>query len=259
MATYYTIKQITTYLENENSSSISYEVLTKGLDSSYPTYTVCFEDSAINDQHPMYKTRFIDTLSREHTKMENESRIKLADEFCPNECSIKMDGNKMVYYNFTNSEDDQGSERCQFWMTTDGGGIMYVPSVLLVEKDGNWYVLNPQTYPAVLMGVDDPIHYSIYCPENKSGDIPMFNVYVQHPWKEVLELDFNKYIGIDLRNVLLDYETKNMSGSILGWFDEHYMDSKTFCFQEWSFENTFEKGGGGNEDFIKRNCKTPFV
>ena len=203
MATYYTIIQIATYFENENSSSIRYEVLTKGLDGSYPTYTVCFEDSPVNDMHPMYKTRFIDTFSREHTWAENKSRIQLADEFCPNECSIRMEGNKLLYYNFTNSGDDEGSERCQFMMTTKDGGIWYAPSVLLIENNNSWYVLAPQSYSNVLMGVDDPLHYDMLCHQGSSNG--MKNASVQHPWKEVLDLDFNKNLGIDLRKILLDY------------------------------------------------------
>ena len=32
-----------------NSSSISFEALTEGLQGSYPTYTICFEDSEVNE------------------------------------------------------------------------------------------------------------------------------------------------------------------------------------------------------------------
>ena len=86
-AIYYTVIQINTYFDNENSSSIKFEVLTKGLDDLYPTYTICLEDSVTNDKHPMYKTRYIDTLSR-HAY--NETREKFADELCPDFCSVRI-------------------------------------------------------------------------------------------------------------------------------------------------------------------------
>ena len=98
-AIYYTMVQINTYFDNENSSAIRFEVLTKGLDDLYPTYTICLEDSVTNDKHPMYKTRYIDTLSRETTITSvgyNETREKFADEFCPDFCSVRMEYSELI-------------------------------------------------------------------------------------------------------------------------------------------------------------------
>ena len=260
-AIYYTMVQINTYFDNENSSAIRFEVLTKGLDDLYPTYTICLEDSVTNDKHPMYKTRYIDTLSRETTITSvgyNETREKFADEFCPDFCSVRMEGNKMLYFNDTVKHVKDSGGRCKFYTFDDDNNYFeLIQPAFMLQEEEKWYVTHPVQYPAVLMGKNDSQLYMVDC----YNDIHEFDV--QSPWEDFLNLDFDERLGMDLRQVLLDYETKNMSGVNLGWLNNDYKESKTYCYFESGYYNHFYGNTDGKDlgkaEYIKKNCKTPMA
>ena len=251
-AIYYTMIQINTYLDNENSSSIKFEVLTKGLDHLYPTYTICLEDSVTNDKHPMYKTRYIDTLSREEY---NESREKFADvDLCPDFCSIRMEGNKMLYFNETVKD---VKARCKFYtFAVKYYEVLYyelIQSAFMLQEGEKWHVTHPMQYPNVLMGKNDSQLYNVMCYDE------MTEFDVQSPVEDFLGLDFDQRLGMDLRQVLLDYETRNLSGIDLGWLNDNYKESKTYCYFESGYQNVFDGSDKGKAEYIKKNCKDPMA
>ena len=280
MAFFYTWIQIETYFENANSSAIGFEVLTEGLDGSYPTYTICFEDNNANEMHPMYKTRLIDTFGRFYGsrysksqighrfyELENSTREKLADSFCPEECAIGMEGSRMRYFNVSDILSNETFEMCEFWSIDDDE--KYVPLVILIEKGGKWYAISSTQYPEALMGIDEPYSYGVLCPKHPSQNGNRSRISVQLPLKELYELEFNKQLAMDFQDIVLDYETRNYSGEILGWVDEKFKESKTFCYFEWTYydklykpmnkNESLIKDGPGKSDFVKKNCKGPIA
>ena len=264
--------QINTYFDNENSSSIKFEVLTKGLDHLYPTYTICFEDSVANDKHTMYKTRYIDTLIREDERQSggniwqanNETREKFADEFCPDICSVRMEGNKMRYYNDTTNTTAKDENRCRFHAAferslDDYAEYEFIHSAFLIQEDEKWYAIHPRQYPFALMGINDSVDFRVDCRKNIFDGWSFGAFKVQYPWEDLLDLDFDERLAMDMRHVLLDYEIRNLSGSRLGWFNDQYKDSKTGCFYEFAYQNTYDGSDEGKADYIKTHCKTPMA
>ena len=95
LAAYMTWKQVNIYLKNEDFSEISFKRFTEGTGYHYPTYTICLEDSNLQQ---IYRTTGIKT--KKNCPEDRFSQSSL----CPYGCYITKENENLIIWNKTDKE-----------------------------------------------------------------------------------------------------------------------------------------------------------
>ena len=246
LASKYTYLQIKIYFDNEDVSSISFQKFENGNEDKYPTYTICFEDSFIRQ---IYKTQHVvtgcppypgcpeigepillaklengmirfweepyyrDLMFREKRSsnlMKSETKFSVANQSSPMKQEynkIKGPRHKRSTPTFIHTDDSIYS--------LNGFGN----EVIMLKQEENTFVIAPEQYQQLLMGVNQIMNYSA-----QHDGIYNFNYNVSDLWK----FSFNS-TAIDLENFLLRFDTKTSKSTVYGWHEEEYKSFEGYC------------------------------
>ena len=257
LAAYMTIKQIGTYLRNEDESVISFEEVKETSSEDFATYTICL---LMDNGAGMYK----------HDELIYSKRHKI-DEFGLGTSNnfLELDGNKLIVQNMSNrkgtgrqwsfySEDDPlyGNWETNFYYDQlynpsrcDLGEIEYMPrkvdvesfvncqaekkvvktydqhihgsrgSLIAFKRDEKVYAVDYYQYHDILMGSSTLFKFDHICFEGEFLMCKM--VPIKYSLEDVLNIDFDKNTE-ELSLFLLSHDIEYMNGSKKSWFTELY-------------------------------------
>ena len=233
IAIYMAIKQIHTYLENADTSAVSFQLFTDGQIDRYPTYTFCLEDSYRKDIY----------VSKERMPEQEQEQEHWIGNHVNKNFYVKMEGQRLLAmkgerpYNATinggglNEEMDDSSMPNEAESTekldckySDSDVRVYHPrgqdNLLIYSKEGKFYAIRPDHYQALLMGTDISFRFQA----NALAECKE----VKYSIDDVSKIVFRENI-VDLNGFLLDFHIKTINGSILGWINETYATIESVC------------------------------
>ena len=114
-----------------------------------------------------------------------------------------------------------------FVVNEDGKFILnglYGSNVIMMPSEQKTFIIAPEQYQQLLMGVNQSLHYEMIGPNHNPEDAVDFN----YKLNDLTRFDFNASI-IDLDDFLFRYEVKDLKGMIYGWHLEEYKTIEGFC------------------------------
>ena len=257
LAVVYTYLQIKIYFDNEDVSSISFRKFENGNEDKYPTYSICFEDSFI---HQIYKQEPVLTGCRyyvpygecleegepiwfaklennmilywqESLSQNNSFRERRSPESIKNETHLALENHlsdvKEVDLRIMTLRKKRGSPIFQ-----EVEGIHYLDdssygigdNVIFLRKDEKTYVISPNQYQQLNMGINETLDYSYEKASYEKDVIHDFNYNVGDLWN----FNFNLTV-IDLQDFLLRHEVKSLKSIMYGWHADEYQTLESYC------------------------------
>ena len=247
LAFHYTYLQIKIYFDNEDVSSISYVRFENGNEDKYPTYSICFEDSFIRQ---MYRTQNLQTGCSTYSgcksgqmvwyaKVENGMIVLWDEKYSGPSMDQTMEdekdsGNSMLpSMGIPMGMPSMGlplrKKRSNAMFVVNEGGAFYLKGeygsdIIKLSNEHKTFIIAPEQYQQLLMGVNQSLHYHMEGPNKKNEDAVDFN----YKLNDLTRFDFNATI-IDLDDFLFRYEVKDLKGMIYGWHTEEYKTIEGFC------------------------------
>ena len=246
LAAKYTYLQIKIYFDNEDVSTISFQRFENGNEDKYPTYSICFEDSFTRQ---LYKTQHVLTgcppypgcpeegepillaklengmirfweepfysglmfrEKRSSDLMKSETKLMVANQSSP----MKQEYNKIKGLRRKRSTPIFIDKDDSIYSLNGFGS-----EVIMLKQEENTFVIAPEQYQNLLMGVNQIMNYS-----TQYDSIYNFNYNISDLWK----FSFNSTV-IDLENFLLRFDTKTSKSTVYGWHDEGYKTIEGYC------------------------------
>ena len=250
LAVYMTIKQINTYLSNDDESVISFEDIKETSSEDFATYTICL---LMDNGAGMYKR---DELIYSAFNWNGPGQSKFM---------LELEGNKLIVLNKSEVKD-----RGQHWGTSNETNFFYDPlfnpsrcdfgemksiptgfdsesfdhcdaenevfrtysqginregSLMTFKRDDKLYAIDYFQYHDILMGINSTIFkYKIKCFEGELLRCKM--VPIQYSLEDIIDMDFDEHTK-DLTLFLLNYDAETINGSKVNWFTELYLEIET--------------------------------
>ena len=290
LAAYMTIKQISTYLNNEDESVISFEDIKDASAEDFATYTICFmtnhgvgmykRDERIYAKRSIYdgpiflgNSRFVIEPDGNKLELRNMSELEDKGRFWS---SYDVDDPR---YNFTNfyyhklgnpvrcdngetplkitKEDKASFENClkEKEKTTFQFYQNYIQihgSLMSIRQDGKVYVMNPFQYQGILMGKESMFKFQHSCVEGETQICKI--VPVIYSLEDIADLDFDERTS-NLTDFLLDYDITEINGSNIAWYKDLYRKIETknlFVDDLEQMERQHIENAKSNEFFERR-------
>ena len=262
LAAYMTIKQISTYLNNEDESVISFEDIKEASAEDFATYTICFmtnhgvgmykrderiyaKKSYLDGPVHLGNTGFILELEGNKLALRNMSEVKDTGRFWS---SYDVDDPR---YNFTNfyyneffnpvrcdngemplriTKEDKASikycleERENPSFQFYENYIQIHGNLMSTRQDGKVYVMNPYQYQRILMGKESMFKFQHSCIEGETQICK--HVPIIYSLEDIADIDFDERTT-NLTEYLLDYDITEINGSNIAWYKDLYRKIET--------------------------------
>ena len=255
-AIFYTCKQFIVYLENEDFSEISFQKFTEAGPESYPTYTICLEDSRTTQ---LYK--------KDQVVTHNFHGVCDISPTCPYGCFVFAEGNKLTIVNQTipegclerhippppmmleQSPNYQTDPDIEYDLTSFG------EQMIIIKGKNKTHIIGPEQYQDLLMGYAEPFNYSAQSPSLTDDQHEM-----EYEIKDVLDLNFAE-ATINMQNLLADLTIETENGSTYGWHTNNYKDITTYCKGDHHFVDvtfSFCEVEKSSELYFEKKINTEF-
>ena len=250
-----TIKQINTYLSNEDESVISFEEINEAYSEDFATYTICL---LMDNGAGMYK---YDEMIYEHREI-NEYGIGKSNSV------LELEGNKVRVRNMSDAkdfgllrsfyhiddplygdeltnfffdpmyklamcdsreippsyikEDKESFDKCKAKRALERTYVKEIfmkDSLMSFKRDGKLYAIKYYQYHDILMGAESLANFEKLCIEGNYFKCEM--VPIKYSYEDIATIDFDNNTQ-DLSLFLLAYDVVAINGSKMGWLSEIY-------------------------------------
>ena len=256
----YTCKQFAFYLDNNDFSKIAFEKFTESSTDSYPTYTICLEDSRLAQ---IYKKEMVVTHNYyDHCNI---------SPTCASGCFVVLKNSKLVLINQTIPVSCEGSHHTTPPpdYTSVDNDMLPPPDVrrkrspgykrdtnieydlasfglemMIIKEKNKTHIIGPEQYQLLLMGYANSFTYVVQ-PPNLTNKFDTFKLEMAFKIRDIMDLNFDEAV-IDMYNVVADFTIETENGSTYGWHTNDYKKISTYCLGEDHFV-----------DFGSSSCEIP--